>query len=554
MLAPLNVVGDREGVKHDPATNTVTTPAGFKEAYETYAAGGWQGLSVPEQYGGQGLPMSLGMIKAEMIGTANWAWSMYPGLSIGAMNTLILHGSEEQKQKYLTKLASGQWGGTMCLTEPHCGTDLSQVKTKAEPIGDGRYKLNGTKIWISAGDHDMTENIIHIVLARLPGAPEGTKGISLFLVPKYLEKADGSLDTSKKNINCTALEKKMGIHGSATCVMTFDNSVGWLIGQPNTGLHQMFTFMNTARLGTAIQGLATCELAYQNALPFAKERLAMRSLTGAKFPDKPADPIIVHPDVRRMLMTQKCLAEGARSMCYDVALMADAMLSAKTMEEQKRLDSELGLFTPIVKGFLTEMGLEAAKDGMQVWGGAGFTKDPGMEQIYRDARISTIYEGTTGVQALDLLGRKVLLNRGKHLWKFTSQITKYAFECGVSSPNASKLRGMAYETAKRAQQWNYLTARLLVSAASNKEVVGSASYDYLMFGGYTSMAYHWLRMANVALTKLKDAKTDSEKDFYKTKFQTAQFFFDRILPRVKTHATTALASPKTVMQVKTENF
>jgi alkylation response protein AidB-like acyl-CoA dehydrogenase len=275
---------------------------------------------VPEEWGGQGLPLSLGMIKAEMMGAANWAWSMYPGLSVGAMNTLLLHGSKEQKEKYLTRLASGEWSGTMCLTEPQCGTDLSQVKTKAEPLGDGRYKINGTKIWISAGDHDLTENIVHIVLARLPNAPAGTKGISLFVAPKYLIGADGKLDKSKRNVTCTALEKKMGIHGSATCVLSFEDTVGWLVGPEHAGLHAMFTFMNTARIGTAIQGLATCELAYQNSLPFAKERLAMRSLKGAQFPDKPADPIIVHPDVRRMMLTQKALAEGARAMCYDVSL------------------------------------------------------------------------------------------------------------------------------------------------------------------------------------------------------------------------------------------
>jgi alkylation response protein AidB-like acyl-CoA dehydrogenase len=350
VLAPLNVVGDREGGKFfsapsQPQRRCQARPrdqhcdraerlqgksfvlgrcqfsaAILQEAYAQYAAAGWQGLSVPEEWGGQGLPLSLGMIKAEMMGAANWAWSMYPGLSVGAMNTLLLHGSKEQKEKYLTKLASGEWSGTMCLTEPQCGTDLSQVKTKAEPLGDGRYKINGTKIWISAGDHDLTENIVHIVLARLPNAPAGTKGISLFVAPKYLIGADGKLDKSKRNVTCTALEKKMGIHGSATCVLSFEDTVGWLIGPEHAGLHAMFTFMNTARIGTAIQGLATCELAYQNSLPFAKERLAMRSLKGAQFPDKVADPIIVHPDVRRMMLTQKALAEGARAMCYDVSL------------------------------------------------------------------------------------------------------------------------------------------------------------------------------------------------------------------------------------------
>jgi hypothetical protein len=327
-----------------------------------------------------------------------------------------------------------------------------------------------------------------------------------------------------------------------------------MIGKPNTGLHQMFTFMNTARLGTAIQGLASCELAYQNAVPFAKERLAMRSISGAKYPDQVADPIIVHPDVRRMLLTQRCLAEGARAMCYDVSLMADEMLEATTYEEQKRLDSELGLFTPIIKGFLTECGLEAAKDGMQVWGGAGFTKDPGMEQIYRDARISTIYEGTTGIQALDLLGRKVLMNKGKYLRNFTKQIIQYSFKVGFSGPNASKLRSMAFQTAKHALNWNYLAMRLMVAASKDKEVVGASSYDFLMYSGYSSMAYQWLRMADVAMTKQKDATNDADRQFYSSKIQLAEFYFDRILPRTKALSSTILSTPKTLMQMKEDAF
>ena len=401
ILSPLNQSGDEEGCHFKDGE--VTTPKGFKEAYDQFVQGGWQGLSYPEEFGGQGLPMSLNLVKSEMMGTANWSFTMYPGLSMGCMNTIMQFGTEEQKNTYMPHLTAGTWSGTMCLTEPQCGTDLGQVKSKAEPTADGAYKISGTKIFISAGEHDLTENIIHIVLARLPDAPPGTKGISLFIVPKFIPTAEGGVG-ERNPVTCGSIEHKMGIRASATAVLNFDEAIGYLIGEKNKGLHAMFTFMNTARIGTAVQGLAHAELAFQGSLPYAKERMSMRALSGKKEPEKVADSIIHHADVRRMLMTQKAIAEGGRSMIYHAAQLADKMTDALTQGDQAKFDDyddKLGFYTPILKGFLTELGLEAANHGMQIFGGHGYIKEHGMEQIVRDARISTLYEGTTGVQALD---------------------------------------------------------------------------------------------------------------------------------------------------------
>ncbi|MFV5646212.1 acyl-CoA dehydrogenase family protein, partial [Acinetobacter baumannii] len=386
VLSPLNQSGDEEGCHFD--NGEVKTPKGFKEAYDQFVMGGWQGLSYPEEFGGQGLPMSLNLIKSEMMGTANWSFTMYPGLSSGCMNTILQFGTDEQKQTYMPKLVEGTWSGTMCLTEPQCGTDLGQVKTKAEPQADGTYKISGTKIFISAGEHDLTENIIHIVLARLPDAPAGTRGISLFIVPKFIPTADGGVG-ERNTVSCGSIEHKMGIRASATAVLNFDNATGYLIGEVNKGLHAMFTFMNTARIGTAVQGIAHAELSFQGALPYAKERMSMRALSGKKDPDKVADAIIHHADVRRMLLTQKAIAEGGRSMIYYAAQLADKMTDALTRGDQAAFedyDDKLGFYTPILKGFLTELGLEAANHGMQVYGGHGYIKEWGMEQIVRDAR------------------------------------------------------------------------------------------------------------------------------------------------------------------------
>ena len=540
-IAPLYQSGDEEGCKLEDGV--VTTPKGFKEAYDEFVAGGWQGLSHPVEVGGQGLPMSLGLIKQEMMATANWSFSMYPGLSLGAMNTIQMHGTEQQHQDYLVPLTEGTWGGTMCLTEPQCGTDLGQVKTKAEPQKDGSYKISGTKIFISSGDHDLTENIVHIVLARLPDAPKGTRGISLFIVPKYLPGKIGE----DNGVSCGSLEKKMGIKASATCVINFDEATGFLIGPENKGLECMFTFMNTARLGTAMQGIAHAELSYQGALPYAKERKSMRALSGKKEPDAIADSLIHHGDVRRMLLKQKAIAEGGRAMIYYAAQYADNMIAGMLeddMEKYDHWDSELGFLTPILKGFLTEKGLEAANDGMQVFGGHGYIKEHGMEQIARDARISTLYEGTTGIQALDLLGRKVLLSsRGKCVRDFSKKLVDF----GTKNLRDPKLRPFAWKLLKIAAEWNYLTTRIMLVASKDRDMVSTASYDFLMYSGYAMMAYFWALQAGVASDKLENGG-DEPAEFYKAKLATAEFYFDRMLPSAKGHAEAALKPTKSTMQ------
>ena len=546
-LAPLYQSGDEEGCKFE--NGVVTTPKGYKEAYDEFVAGGWQGLSHPVEFGGQGLPASLGLIKSEMMATANWSFTMYPGLSMGAMNTIQMHGSDQQLQDYLVPLTEGRWGGTMCLTEPQCGTDLGQVKTKAEPQKDGSYKISGTKIFISSGEHDLTENIVHIVLARLPDAPKGTRGISLFIVPKYLPGKIGE----DNGVSCGSLEKKMGIKASATCVMNFDEATGFLIGPENKGLECMFTFMNTARIGTSIQGLAHAELSYQGALTYAKERKSMRALSGKKEPDAIADSLIHHGDVRRMLLKQKAIAEGGRAMIYFAAQYADKMISAAQAdndEEYQKWDDELGFLTPILKGFLTEKGLEVANDGMQVFGGHGYIKEHGMEQIVRDARISTLYEGTTGIQALDLLGRKVLLlTKGKCVRDFSKKLVDF----GTKNLRDPKLRPFAWKLLKIAAEWNYLTTRIMLVAAKDRDIVSTASYDFLMYSGYAMMAYFWALQAGVAKDKLENGGNEPA-EFYQAKLATAEFYFDRMLPSAKAHADAALKPTKSTMQLKPEHF
>ena len=546
-LAPLYQSGDEEGCKFE--NGVVTTPKGYKEAYDEFVAGGWQGLSHPVEFGGQGLPASLGLIKSEMMATANWSFTMYPGLSMGAMNTIQMHGSDQQLQDYLVPLTEGRWGGTMCLTEPQCGTDLGQVKTKAEPQEDGSYKISGTKIFISSGEHDLTENIVHIVLARLPDAPKGTRGISLFIVPKYLPGKIGE----DNGVHCGSLEKKMGIKASATCVMNFDEATGFLIGPENKGLECMFTFMNTARIGTSIQGLAHAELSYQGALTYAKERKSMRALSGKKEPDAIADSLIHHGDVRRMLLKQKAVAEGGRAMIYFAAQYADKMISAAQAdndEEYQKWDDELGFLTPILKGFLTEKGLEVANDGMQVFGGHGYIKEHGMEQIVRDARISTLYEGTTGIQALDLLGRKVLLlTKGKCVRDFSKKLVDF----GTKNLRDPKLRPFAWKLLKIAAEWNYLTTRIMLVASKDRDIVSTASYDFLMYSGYAMMAYFWALQAGVAKDKLENGGNEPA-EFYQAKLATAEFYFDRMLPSAKAHADAALKPTKSTMQLKPEHF
>ena len=550
-LAPLNQSGDKEACQWQDGK--VTTPSGFKQAYQKYIEGGWQGISHPLEYDGQGLPHSIGLIRTEMIGTANWSWSMYPGLSLGAMNTLIEHGSEEQKKIYLPKLTQGTWSGTMCLTEAQCGSDLGLIRTRAEPTGDGAYSITGSKMFISAGDHDLTENIIHVVLARLAGAPEGSRGISLFLVPKILVREDSSLGDANK-VSCGSIEEKMGIKGSATAVLSFDGAKGYLIGEPNKGLEYMFTYMNTARIGIAIQGVCHSELAYQISLPYAKERLSMRSLAGTKHPDKMADPIIVHPDVRKMLLTQKAFSEGGRAMIYYAGKMIDELSQCKTEQERKNIDDRLGFFTPILKGFLTEVGFESANHGLQVFGGHGYIKEWGLEQIVRDARISTLYEGTTGIQALDLLGRKILLQRGKPLKAFAREILKFCKKQSLISDNEHKRRmnKFIWPLSKEVINWQRYALKIALKTRKNRDMIGSASVDFLMYSGYVTMAYIWAMMAQRANERIAEKPDNIE--FYRAKVRTAEFYFERIFPRVKVLSKTMMADPKSLMRMSSEQF
>lgn len=545
VLSPLNQIGDREGCTW--SEDGVKTPTGFREAYQQYVEGGWPSMTSDAGFGGQGLPSSVGIVISEMVGTANWSWGMYPGLSHGAMNTVEAHGTEEQKATYLTKLVSGEWTGTMCLTESHCGSDLGTLRTKAEPNADGSYSITGTKIFISAGEHDMADNIVHIVLARLPGAPEGTKGISLFIVPKCLPNEDGSAG-ERNAVSCGSIEHKMGIHGNATCVMNFDGAKGWLIGPENKGLNCMFTFMNTARIGTAIQGLSAAELGFQGSLAYAKDRLAMRSLSGPKNPEGIADPIIVHPDVRRMLLTQKAVAEGARALIYMAAQQSDVVAQGKTEEDRKAADAMLGFLTPIAKAFLTEVGYESANLGMQVFGGHGFISEWGMEQNVRDARIGMIYEGTTGIQALDLLGRKILMTQGEALKQFTKIVHVF---CKENADN-EQLKEFVEPLQQINKEWGEITMKLGMTAMQNREEVGAASVDYLMYSGYAVFAYLWARSAKVALDAMVEGTP--EEAFYNAKIQTARFYFKRMLPRTRTHAETMFAGADTLLDMQEEHF
>ena len=545
VLSPLNQVGDQEGCS--VKDGKVTTPTGFKEAYRQYIEGGWPSMTSAEELGGQGLPGSLSMVMSEMVGTANWAFSMYPGLSHGCMHTLEAHGSDEQKQTFLPKMVTGEWTGTMCLTEPHCGSDLGLLRTKAQPDDDGSYAITGQKIWISAGEHDLSDNIIHLVLARLPDAPTGTKGISVFVVPKLLPDADGN-PGERNALVCGSLEEKMGIHGNATCVMNFDGAKGYLIGEPHKGLSYMFTMMNIARLGTAIQGLGSSELAFQGSLEYARDRLAMRSLSGPKNPDGPADPIIVHPDVRRMLLTQKVIAESARAMIYYAAQQADIARGSNDENERNEAEELLSFLTPIAKAFLTELGVEAANQGLQVFGGHGYVREWGMEQIVRDARISTIYEGTTGIQALDLLGRKVLMTQGESLKRFTKRVHLF---CREQADNQA-INEFVEPLQSMNKEWGDITMKLGMSAMKDREEVGAASFDYLMYSGYAVTAYLWARTAEVAQRRLEEGT--QEETFYTAKLQSARFYFKRMLPRAKAHADAMLSGADTLMDMPEEHF
>jgi acyl-CoA dehydrogenase len=539
-LAPLNRQADEEGCSFDPATKSVTTPVGFKEAYKQFCELGFTALDCDPAYGGQGMPKTLSFPVIEMQCSANVAWSMYPGLSHGAYSAIHAHGTDEQKATYLPHLVDGSWTGTMCLTEPHCGTDLGLLKTKAEPNADGSYSITGTKIFISAGEHDMSDNIIHLVLARLPDAPKDVKGISLFIVPKF--HADGS----RNSVYCGSLEHKMGIKSNATAVINLDDAKGYLIGEPNKGLACMFTMMNAARLGCGMQGLGIGEASFQGALAYARDRLQMRAMAGAKFPEKAADPIIVHPDVRRMLLTQKAYTEAGRALAAMLALQLDIEEKHPDADARAEAADLVALLTPVAKAFMTDNGYTAANMGMQVFGGHGFIREWGMEQLVRDCRISQIYEGTNGIQAIDLLGRKVLMDQGQKLRKFTKQIHKF---CQANESNA-QLAEFVAPLAKLLKDVGDITMGIGMAAMKDRDEAGAAATDYLRLVGHLTYAWLWARMAEVAYAKLDTASDD----FYKAKIATARFYFAKLLPEVESLKATIKGGAKPLMSLEDEQF
>ncbi len=542
VVFPLNQIGDREGCRWD--AGRVTTPTGFKAAYEQYREAGWPALTCDPEFGGQGLPQVVNNALYEMLNSANQAWTMYPGLSHGAYECIHAHGSDALKKAYLPKLVAGEWTGTMCLTEPHCGTDLGILRTKAEPLGGDSYAISGTKIFISSGEHDMAENIVHLVLARLPDAPAGTKGISLFVVPKFLPRADGSLG-ERNGVSCGSIEHKMGIHGNSTCVMNFDAAQGWLLGQPHKGLQAMFVMMNAARLGVGMQGLGLTEVAYQNSVAYAKERLQSRALTGAKAPEKAADPIIVHPDVRRMLLTQRAYAEGGRAFAYWVALELDKALTHPDAEEREESDDLVALLIPIIKSFLTDNAFECTNLGMQVFGGHGFISEWGMEQYVRDARINQIYEGTNTIQSLDLLARKVLADSGAKLKKFGAQVEAF-LRAESANPAMAEFVAPLADLAEKMQK---LTMEIGMKAMQNPDEVGAAAVPYMKVAGHLVFAYFWARMAKIAL-----AKQDSGDAFYKAKLLTARYYYAKLLPETATLIRVARAGSAPLMALDADLF
>jgi hypothetical protein len=545
VVAPTNRIGDEHGLRFEDGK--VYVPPGFKEAYDRYCQDGWITMTADPQWGGQGLPGGFALAFGEMICSGNMAWKMYSGLTESAGLTLASHGSDELKQRYLPKMVSGEWAGTMCLTEAHSGSDLGILRTKAEPRGDGSFAITGTKIFISAGEHDLTENIIHLVLARTPDAPPGTKGISLFVVPKRVPDAAGNAGAAN-GVTCGSIEHKMGIHASPTCVMHFNDSVGWLLGKQNEGLACMFTMMNHARLGVGLQGQGQSELAWQASIAYANDRLQGRSLTGAKLPGKPADPIIVHPDVRRMLLTQKALVEGGRVLCFLTGREIDSAHLNTDEVARKRSADLVAFLTPIVKAFLTDASMEVTSLAVQIHGGHGFIRETGVEQLMRDARITTLYEGTNGIQALDLLGRKVFGTGGKSVQLMTERIR----EAVVKFSALPEVAPLAADLGRRLDQWIKLTQELGVAAMKDREEVGAAASDYLQFSGYVCLGWCWLAAAGVAAKRLAEGAGDA--DFYNSKLVTARFFFDRLLPRVDAHAAAARAGSAGLMQLPAEHF
>ncbi|RJF86278.1 acyl-CoA dehydrogenase [Oleomonas cavernae] len=544
VLAPLNQVGDAEGCKI--ADGVVTTPTGFKQAYKTFVDGGWPGITGDPEFGGQGMPYVLGFALNEFVSSSNMAFGMYPGLSHGAYAAIHQWGTDDQKQTYLPKLVSGEWTGTMNLTEPHCGTDLGLLRTRAEPQGDGTYKITGTKIFISAGEHDMSDNIIHLVLAKIPGGPEGVKGISLFIVPKFMVEADGSLG-ARNGVKAGNIEHKMGIIGNSTCVMNFDEATGFLIGEEHKGLRAMFTMMNAARLGVGIQGLSQAEVAYQNAAIYAKDRLQMRSISGTKFPEKPADPIIVHPDVRRMLLSIRSFVEGARAFYLWTGLKIDLSHKDPDPAVREANDDIVALVTPVVKGYLTDKGFESTVAAQQVFGGHGYIKEWGMEQFVRDARISQIYEGTNGIQALDLVGRKLGQNGGRGLFAYIGEVEHFVAENAGNAELKPFLDGLQKATGdlRDGAMW------FMQNAMANPDNAGAGSVEYMHLFGIQVLAYMWSQMAKISL----DAKAaGTATEFHENKLIVGRFFLDRIVPDTASLLVKLSAGADSIMALKAANF
>src|SRR5579863_95938 len=541
VLFPINRNGDEEGCTFE--NGVVRTPKGFKEAYQTFREGGWTALGCDPEYGGQGMPRTAHFFMEEMICAANLSFGMYPGLSYGAYNAIHEHADDEQKRRYLPKLVDGTWSGTMCLTEPHCGTDLGQIRTKAEPQPDSSYKISGTKIFISAGEHDLTENIVHLVLAKIPGGPPGTRGISLFIVPKFMPKDDGSVG-ARNGARCGSIEHKMGIKASSTCVMNFDEATGYLVGEMHKGMRAMFTMMNGARLGVGLQGMSLGETAYQSARAYAADRLQGRSVKGAQFPDKPADPIIVHPDVRRMLFTMRAWTEGARALAAWVAIELDKAAKHPDPAEREAADDLVSLMTPIIKAVFTDNGFAAANMGMQVMGGHGYIREWGMEQLVRDCRIAQIYEGTNGIQALDLVGRKMPMHMGRLLRRFFHPVDAYI----RARMNRQDLAEFVMPLAKAFSRLQQVSALLAQKGAGDPEEAAAAATDYLRFFGLVALAYLWCRMAELSLGKSEGA----DALFYKGKLATARFFMARLLPETSALAAQISAGASTVMALEAE--
>jgi acyl-CoA dehydrogenase len=544
VLTPLNRVGDRQGCRRN-ADGSVTTPDGFKEAYRQFVDGGWIGISVPPEFGGLGLPIALTQVANEFLASSNMAFAMYPGLTQGAIAALLTHGSPEQKALYVPKMVTGEWTGTMNLTEPQCGTDLGLIRTKAVRQPDGSYAITGTKIFISAGEHDLAENIVHLVLARIEGAPEGTHGLSLFVVPKVLPGTDGA-PGARNAVSCGSIEEKMGIHGNSTCVMNYDGAAGWLVGEENRGLNAMFVMMNEARLGVGVQGLAQSEVAYQNAAQYAKDRLQGRAISGVKAADKPADPIIVHPDVRRILMTIRAFNEAARALVLWIALRSDVAHRSDDAKERAAADDRLGLLTPVIKGVLTDLGFANAVMAQQVFGGHGYIAEWGMEQFVRDARIAMIYEGANGIQALDLVGRKLPKDGGRALMAFFGEVQAYIKEHAADPAMKPLVEPLATAAGhlQQASMW------FMQNAMAKPDNAGAGATDYMHLFGLVVLGYMWCRIAEAAQRKL----AGEDKDRMHAKLVTARFFMERMLPETATRLARIQAGAGSMMELPAEAF